>query len=138
MKYCYHCGRITRGIDKPLFCQNCGRTYDVKLCPRLHVNPRYATCCSQCGSRELSTPQPKVSLWWKLLGFLLHVLSGTLLVFLSISMAVALLKMQVVQEGLVVLTLLLAVLWALWLLLPEWFRNLIYRVVKRKERRHDR
>jgi hypothetical protein len=63
MKYCYHCGRITTG--EPLFCMFCGRTYDVKLCPRLHVNARFADCCSQCGSRELSTPQPKVSFYRK-------------------------------------------------------------------------
>ena len=31
MKYCYQCGRMTAG--EPLYCQLCGRTYDVKLCP---------------------------------------------------------------------------------------------------------
>jgi hypothetical protein len=61
MKYCHHCGRLTSG--EPMFCQFCGRSYDVKLCPRLHANPRWAEVCSQCGSRELSTPQPKVSFW---------------------------------------------------------------------------
>ena len=64
MKYCYECGRVTAG--EPLFCQFCGRTYNVKLCPRLHVNPRFAEVCSQCGSRDLSTPQPKVSVWWRI------------------------------------------------------------------------
>ena len=86
MKHCYHCGRVTSG--EPLFCNSCGRSYDVKLCPRLHVNPRYATVCSQCGSRELSTPQPKVSLWWKVLGFVLQILCGIVLVYLSLSLLV--------------------------------------------------
>lgn len=65
MRYCYHCGRITPG--DPLFCNVCGRSFDRKLCPRLHPNPRSAEICSRCGSRELSTPQPKVGLEWRFL-----------------------------------------------------------------------
>ena len=136
MKYCYHCGRITGG--EPLFCQICGRSYDIKFCPRLHPNPRFATVCSQCGSRELSTPQPKVSIWWKVLGFLLQIFLGIGLVCLSLSVLLALLKSPVVQAGLLVFGLLLLILWALWLMLPEWFRNLIHRALRRKEQRHDR
>ncbi len=136
MKYCYQCGRITGG--EPLFCQSCGRTYDVKLCPRLHRNPRSATVCSQCGSRELSAPQPKVSLGWKVLGFLLRILGGVFLVCLSLFVLVELLSSERVQAGLVGVGLLLAVLWALWIMLPEWFRSLVRRVVKRKEQRRER
>lgn len=58
MRYCHNCHRITAG--KPLFCSNCGCTYYLKLCPRLHVNPRAAQVCAQCGSRDLSTPHPKI------------------------------------------------------------------------------
>src|SRR5438552_3410484 len=76
MKYCYQCGRITAG--EPVFCQSCGRSFDVKLCSRLHVNPRYAEVCSHCGSRELSTPQPKVPFSWKVLGFVLRITTGLL------------------------------------------------------------
>ncbi len=136
MRHCYHCGRVTSG--EPLFCNFCGRSYDVKLCPRLHVNPRYATVCSQCGSRELSTPQPKVSLWWKILGFVLQILCGIALVYLSLSLLVELLKTPMVQAGLLALGLLLIIMWALWAMLPEWFRKLIGRVLKRKERHHER
>lgn len=57
MRYCNHCKHVTPG--EPLYCQNCSRTYDVRLCPRHHVNPRSAQVCSQCGSPDLSTPQPK-------------------------------------------------------------------------------
>src|SRR5579871_334632 len=60
MKYCHKCHRLTAG--KPLFCNSCGSSYDRKFCPRLHVNPRAAQVCSQCGSRELSSPQPRVPL----------------------------------------------------------------------------
>src|SRR5216684_2914579 len=81
MKYCYECGRMTPG--EPLFCNFCGRSYDVKLCPGRHVNPRHAEVCSQCGSRDLSTPQPKVSWWWKVVALVLRVaLAFVVLAFL--------------------------------------------------------
>jgi hypothetical protein len=74
MRFCNNCKRLAPGKD--LFCSGCGSTYDVKLCPRLHVNPRAAMLCSQCGSRELSTPQPKLPVVIRLvralhMGFLL-------------------------------------------------------------------
>ena len=40
MNYCYNCGHITPG--EPLYCNYCGRSYDLKLCPRHHANPRSA------------------------------------------------------------------------------------------------
>jgi RNA polymerase subunit RPABC4/transcription elongation factor Spt4 len=136
MKYCYQCGRVTTG--EALFCQFCGRTYNVKLCPRQHVNPRYAEVCSQCGTRELSTPQPKVSFWWRVLEFLVRILCGIGLVCLSLSILVALLKSPMAQAGLLALGLLLLIMWALWIMLPEWFRKLIHWAMTRKERRHER
>ncbi len=137
MKYCYHCGRVTTG--KPIFCMFCGRTYDVKLCPRLHVNPRFADCCSQCGSRELSTPQPKVSFWWRVLEVLVRVLLGAFLVVLSLTVLKELLSTPAVQNRLVAMGFLLAALWAMWVMLPEWFRKFIHRVFeKRKERGNGR
>src|SRR6266481_2921849 len=87
MKYCYECGRITAG--EPLFCNFCGRSYNVKLCPRHHPNPRIAEVCAQCGSRELSTPQPKVSIGWRLLELLLRILLGAFLAVLSIGIVIA-------------------------------------------------
>jgi len=136
MKYCYQCGRLTSG--EPLFCQFCGRSYDVKLCPRHHPNPRYAEVCSQCGSRELSTPQPKVSFLWKVVAFLLRAFFGIVLVYLSLALLVEFLRSPVVQTGLVGLGFLLLVLWALWSMLPDWLRRLIRWALKRKERRHER
>ena len=138
MKYCYECGRITAG--EPLYCNFCGRSYDVKLCPRHHVNPRVAEVCSQCGSRELSTPQPRVSVWWKVLSFLLQIVVGGLFLFLSLAVLVEILKGLLsnpqVQSGLVVLGILLGVLWWLWSELPDWLRKLVRRSLKRKERRN--
>jgi len=136
MKFCYQCGRMTAG--EPLFCSSCGRTYNVKLCPRLHANPRSAEVCSHCGSRELSTPQPRVSVWWKVLEFLAQVIFGTLLVYLTLAGFVALLRTAQFQNALMGFAILMGLLWWLWSLLPEWFRKLVRRSRTRKERRHER
>ena len=136
MKYCYQCGRITAG--EPLFCNFCGRSYDVKLCPRHHANPRYADCCSECGSRELSTPQPKVSFFWRVLEVLLRILFGVVLVALSLTLLQELLRSPVVQAGLIIFALLLAGLWAMWAMLPDWMRRLARRLLKRKQEHHER
>ncbi len=56
MRYCNHCRKFTAG--KAPFCNFCGRSYGVKLCPRGHSNPRAAEACSECGSKDLSTPMP--------------------------------------------------------------------------------
>jgi uncharacterized membrane protein YcjF (UPF0283 family) len=133
MKYCHQCGRYTGG--DPLFCNRCGRSYDVRLCPRLHPNPRYAEVCSQCGSAELSTAQPKVSFWWRVVEFLAKVFLGLVLGYLSIAFLLSLLRRPEVQAGVLVLAVLLGVLWWLWSQLPEWFRRLIRR--RRKEDRRD-
>ncbi len=138
MKYCFQCGRITAG--EPLFCNFCGSSFDVKLCPRLHPNPRVATVCSQCGSRELSSPQPHVSFWWHMLAFLLRIVLGALLVWLSLVLLVPilreLLKTPVVQAGMVLIGLLLLGLWFLWSMLPHWLQKLVRRLLSRKEDRH--
>src|SRR6185312_6331901 len=52
MRLCTKCHQITTG--KPLFCNKCGSSYNVRLCSRLHVNPRAAKICSQCGSKDSS------------------------------------------------------------------------------------
>ena len=139
MKHCYHCGRITAG--EPLFCNSCGRSFDKKLCPRHHLNPRSAEVCSKCGSRELSTPQPKVSFGWRIVEWLARMLLGVLLVLLSIFLVYEVLKellaMEVVQSGLLLLGLLIAVLWWLWSKLPEWFRKLIRRQLRRRKEHHE-
>jgi hypothetical protein len=136
MKFCYQCAKITPG--EPLFCSSCGRSYDVKLCPRLHANSRSADACSQCGSRELSTPQPRVSVWWKVLEFLAKVAFGIVLVYLSLAGLVALLTTPQFQNALIVFGVCMGLLWWLWSLLPEWFRKLVHRSLRRKERNHER
>jgi hypothetical protein len=135
MKYCYQCGHMTAG--EALFCNSCGRSYDVKLCPRLHVNPRSAECCSQCGSRELSTPQPKIPMYLRLVALLARLGLGLLLFYATLSLLVALLRSPQVQQSLVAMGLLLVVLWVLWSKLPDWFREAIRSFWKNRGSRED-
>jgi RNA polymerase subunit RPABC4/transcription elongation factor Spt4 len=139
MKYCYHCGRISAG--DALFCNSCGRSFDKKFCPRLHPNPRSAEICSRCGSRELSTPQPKVSFGWRILEWLTRMALGAALVLLGLFLVYEVLKAAlgtpVVQSGLILIGLLLLVLVWMWSKLPEWFRKFIRRRLRRRKTRHE-
>lgn len=137
MKFCYQCGRMTAG--EPLFCNFCGRSYDQKLCPRLHLNPRHAEVCSQCGSRDFSTPQPRVSLGQKFLAAILRagaivavVVCGAVLVLGGLA---ELLKQPVFQSGLIVIGLALIALWFVWEMTPHWIRQFIHKLITRKRSR---
>jgi RNA polymerase subunit RPABC4/transcription elongation factor Spt4 len=56
MRRCNHCFRYATG--QPLYCPTCGRSYDARICPRGHINPRTTQFCPTCGSSEFSTPAP--------------------------------------------------------------------------------
>ena len=135
MTYCYNCGHMTAG--EPLFCSKCGRTYDVKLCPRLHPNPRGAEVCSKCGSRELSTPQPKIPMSLKLLAILVRLGLGLLLFYGTVRLGIALLQTAQVQQALVAIGMLLGCLWWMWSKLPDWFQEAIRSFWKNRSRRDD-
>lgn len=135
MKYCYHCGKMTAG--DPLYCATCGRTYDVKLCPRQHVNPRGVDVCSKCGSRELSTPQPRVPMSLRLLALLVRLGLGLLLFYASLCLVVALFSSPQVRQFFVAFGLLMAVLWGLWSKLPDWFQEAIRSFWLRRRQRDD-
>lgn len=134
MKYCFNCNRITPGA--PLFCNYCGRSYDVKLCPRRHVNPRTAEACSQCGSRDLSIPQPRRPAWAPLVEFLLWALPGGFLTIASVVVLLAVIAAILQHPEKIVVLVLLAVpfgiLWSLWSEIPSWFRTFLYRLLKRR------
>jgi hypothetical protein len=134
MRYCYYCNHMTTG--EPLFCNSCGRSYNVKLCSRLHVNPRSAEVCSQCGSRDLSTPEPRVPFWVPIIEFLVSAIPGAVLTVISL-LAVILVILAVLQNprmlvALVFLGIALGFLWWIWSQLPAWFRTAVYRLLKRK------
>ena len=136
MRYCYSCNKITNG--EPLFCNFCGRSYDVKLCPRLHKNPRYATICSQCGSRELSTPAPKQPIWISLAVFGLALVPGVLLLTVSVLFLAGLFQALLSNPRMLLafgfLALALMVLWAMWLKLPLALRRWIRRRLLGREK----
>ena len=134
MKYCYNCNRVT--VGDPSFCNFCGRSYNVKLCPRMHANPRNAETCSQCGSRDFSTPQPRVPWWAPILEFVLSLVPALVLIVLSIGaiavFTTALLHHPEMLNAVIPLLIALGVLWWLWSLIPEWFRAAIHRLLKRQ------
>jgi RNA polymerase subunit RPABC4/transcription elongation factor Spt4 len=136
MRYCNHCHHITAG--QPLFCNYCGRSYDFKLCPHRHVNPRSAEICSQCGSRELSTPHPRVPLWLAPLAFLFSIFPGLLLFLLTVMFLIGFLQVlltnQQVQAQFVLVGLFLIALWYLYIHLPAFLRRFISRLFSRSKR----
>lgn len=134
MKLCYSCGRVTAGL--PSYCHYCGKTYNVRLCSRGHINSRSANVCSQCGNKELSTPQRKIPFLLKPLIFLLSHLVGIVLIF---SLAVFLIyfayKLFIDPNGLLPLMclgLLLGLLFFIWMMLPNFIRAPIRWLFKRK------
>lgn len=137
MKYCHHCGTLTPG--QPLFCGSCGRTYDVKLCSRLHVNPRRADVCSQCGSRDLSTPQPRMPLRDRIVTTLVMVVLAVSLFLASLLVVLAALRAALsntrVQGAVAGMVILLILLWWMWLQLPKWLRAFFARMFARLRRK---
>jgi RNA polymerase subunit RPABC4/transcription elongation factor Spt4 len=133
MRYCFHCSRVTLG--EPRFCNFCGRTYDSKLCHRLHENPREAAVCAECGSRDLSVPQPKLRFWFRPILFLLSVLPGFFLLFLTVAFflvyAYALFSRPDLQLRCMLLSLVLGVLWLVYIKLPGPVRRAIRKEIRR-------
>ena len=136
MRYCNQCHRITPG--EPLFCNFCGRSYDLKLCPHRHPNPRSAEICSQCGSRDLSIPQPHVPLWLSPLLVLLSGLPGLLLLAITTLFAIGLINALISDQQLMfqfmLVGLMLAFLWYLYMHLPAFIRRSLIRLFRRSQR----
>lgn len=142
MRYCFSCKRLTAG--EPLFCNHCGTTYDVRLCPRLHVNPRAARVCAQCGSSDLSTPQARRSFVTNAWYIAVSRLPGVLLLILSVWFFLALLSElltnQQVQSEFFVLLLMLGIAWWAYTRLPRPIQHGLTQLLRRKRRngRHER
>jgi RNA polymerase subunit RPABC4/transcription elongation factor Spt4 len=140
MKYCYNCNRITTG--DPLFCNFCGKSYNVKLCPRLHVNPRTAEVCSQCGSRDLSTPQPKVPFWGRVLVALITLVLWAAILSLTLLFVLIFLREVFsntnVLNALIGIGIMLALLWWIWMQIPLWMRKTMHRLLRGKDKDRKR
>jgi hypothetical protein len=134
MKLCFSCGRVTTGT--PAYCHNCGKTYNVKLCSRGHINPRSANVCSQCGSREMSIPQRKIPFLLKPLIFLLSHLVGIILIFSLVAfVGFFIYKLFIDPNGLLPLMCIgfsLGLLFLFWMMLPNFIRSPIRWLFKRK------
>jgi hypothetical protein len=139
MKYCFNCNHMTPG--EPLFCNVCGRSYDVKLCPRRHRNPRTAEACSQCGSRDLSIPQPRRPLWAPVLAAVVSAIPGALLglatLAVLLSALVAIFQRPDMIVSLAILAIPFGILWWMWSQIPAWFRAQVYKLLKRRRTRRD-
>lgn len=136
MRYCNQCHRITPG--EPMFCNFCGRSYDFKLCPSRHPNPRNAEVCNQCGSRELSTPHPRVPLWLVPMVALLTVLPGLLLAGVTVLFLIGLVNALVHSPQalfqLMLIGLMISFLWYLYMHLPAFLRRFLSRLFHRSKR----
>ncbi|MEN6532648.1 MAG: zinc ribbon domain-containing protein [Bryobacteraceae bacterium] len=142
MRYCNQCHRITAG--EPLFCNFCGASYDVKLCPSRHINPRSAEVCATCGSRDLSTPAPPLPVWARAALWLLTYVPGVVLLLLSLFLLT-----QAIQEFLhdarlqgqvMILILMLGIFWYIYIQIPAFIRSLFKTIwgkaKPKKERPH--
>jgi len=127
MRICYHCGRVTPG--HPLFCTFCGRSYNKKLCPRLHPNHRSAQACAACGSRDLSIPQEKVPLWFRLLMILSGIAPGILLLLISIFYVGYFLNHLLTDPSTLLIPMLyglaLGIVWLVWMHIPFFLIRLL-------------
>lgn len=125
MRYCSQCHRLTAG--DPLFCTHCGATYDAKLCPARHLNHRHAEFCSQCGSRDLSTPAPHLPLWLKPVLLLVALAPGVLLALLLVLVVVGMFQQLAtngqIQAQLIALLVVLAILWWIYIHLPKFIQK---------------
>jgi RNA polymerase subunit RPABC4/transcription elongation factor Spt4 len=139
MRYCHQCHRITTG--EPLFCNHCGATYDAKLCPSRHINPRTAEVCRECGSRDLSTPAPRIPLWLSPMLYLLSLVPGVFLLLLSIMFLIAFVQAMLSDPQLLghflALGLLLGCTWWLYMQLPEFIRKL-FRSIWTRQKKKDK
>src|SRR5262249_47309720 len=61
MRYCPNCKRLN--FRRPVICMYCGRTWNVRLCPRGHVNRFDANFCGQCGNTELTDTSGPSPIW---------------------------------------------------------------------------
>src|SRR3954470_19115219 len=103
MRFCTNCNRITTG--DAIFCNSCGRSYNLRFCPRLHPNPRAALVCSQCGSRELSSPQPSGGFGSYPIVLLAKILPGLVLVAVTVVVGFALVDALISAQQTIVLLL---------------------------------
>jgi uncharacterized membrane protein len=101
------------------------------------MNARSAEVCSRCGSRELSTPQARIPMSWRLLAIIVRLGFGLLLFSASLSLIIAMLQTPALRHLLAVLALFLIGLWLLYTKLPDWLQDALRSLWKRKQQSDD-
>lgn len=86
MKRCTACFRYGRSNTQ--YCSHCGRSFNVRICPRGHINPRGVSFCTECGSADLSTPGPPAGFLFYLSDWALKLMifAGLGIVFLTLAL----------------------------------------------------
>ena len=143
MRRCTSCFRFHPG--HPTYCSFCGRSFDVRLCPRGHRNSRHVQYCSECGSAELSTPAPPASLEFRLTGVLLASLAVLTFALIALTAVLALLHLvdwQQLSGPLIKLVLMVAFLDWTTTILPGPVKKVgkaagrqVLKTMRKKERR---
>jgi|ERR1051326_5600285 hypothetical protein len=131
MRRCTNCFRFHPG--SPTHCSQCGRTFNVRICSRGHVNHRNVQFCTQCGSADLSTPAPPASLTQRLGALTLYVFSGLTAIVVGLTGVLALLDListDVILVPLAKLLFMLGLLYWATTLLPGPVRKLGSKVGK--------
>jgi hypothetical protein len=119
MKRCTACFRYALG--DPPYCNHCGRSYDVRLCPRGHENPRGASFCGACGSGDLSTPAPPAGFLFAFSQAVLRVAVPVVVVLIGITAVLGLLvalDWSAITPRLILLVMMLGILYWTTTLLP--------------------
>lgn len=119
MRRCTACFRFQPG--RPTYCAFCGRSFDVRLCPRGHRSPRHVSFCAECGSSDLSTATPPPSPLFRFSGWALYGLGSIGLLIVLVVIVGALLSAvdwQALVNPLLHLLLMLAFLYWTTTLLP--------------------
>jgi len=125
MRRCTSCFRFLAG--SPLYCPNCGRSFDVRICSRGHRNPRGVSFCAECGSADLSTPAPPATFLHTLSGAVLYLFVGLVVLILIGTAALSLfyvIDWQVLSGPILMLILMIGVLYWTTTLLPGPVRKL--------------
>lgn len=143
MKRCNACFRYA--LDDPRYCPNCGRSYDVRICVRGHLNPRTVQFCTECGSDDLSTPAPPEGLLGRLSRWVLVGAVYFFVAIVGISLVLGLLAsldLRDLTEPLLMLALMLAFLYWTTTLLPGPVKRIgraagrqVVKAVKGRQRR---
>jgi hypothetical protein len=108
----------------------------VRLCPRLHSNPRHAIVCSECGSRELTTPQPRLPFWIPAILFLLTFLPGAVLLSITSLYFIAYIYVLFVRPALIFRFMLfglpIGLIWLVYMELQTVIRLTVLRKIRNK------